>query len=662
MKRSFFAFIIAILSLLLLLFGCSESYSLSFDREVYYVKEGESVTPKVSVRPAKNDYVITVANTTVASTADGKTLVGLKDGAQTVIRATSGKRTAEALLIVSDKISQEQAEYDIKKTYYVTFHVTNYELLGLESEELKTSPYLEGDVITEPLPLYTGYSTDGWYRDRAMTVRHETFDYPVSESIDLYCSVEMLDNPLMFNGRNEVNGLLYPNLPHGELTLPAEHNGAAVPGIADEAFQNDTLLTGVVIPDSYTYIGKHAFSGCTALKKVVVGEHSSLEEIGDFAFSVYSTEDEEALSPIVDEACDQLSEFVIPDSVHTIGSFAFYGCSAYPANIPAALTKIQAGAFYGTKIKTAVLTNVTEIEAFAFNNCASLTAVTGTGNVVACAASVFNGSALYNAQINASPYVVYAGTILVSSNNGMTGKINLGKITLDANVTLIADGAFNGYNQSELTVTFPKSGILIGDDAFLDDEGVCLVVPDDELETYKTDNPYYSDHFCTKVIVNVNDENAVNFGTHTLLKFSETKYYYDEFTRNKTTEDKFKSPTEIDFSLLEHGQYITRLNTRAINLYTYDTRNNPIPGGLVTTLRLGRVASVGYMAVTNCAELKEIDLTGSSTIVSIVQGSFQFSSLHSDCKIYVNAGDLGVYRATWSDADVGIALERLTAY
>jgi len=72
-----------------------------------------------------------------------------------------------------------------------------------------------------------------------------------------------------------------------------------------------------IIPNSVTTIGSSAFSGCTGLTSITIP--NSVTTIGDYAFS----------------GCTGLTSVIIPNSVTTIGSSAFEGCTG--------LTSITAG-------------------------------------------------------------------------------------------------------------------------------------------------------------------------------------------------------------------------------------------------------------------------------------------------------------------------------
>lgn len=84
--------------------------------------------------------------------------------------------------------------------------------------------------------------------------------------------------------------------------------------IAENAFTNNSILTQVTIPDSVTSIlgsaenGKGAFSGCTALKTVNIG--NGVTHIGAYAF----------------KNCVALNEITIPANVQFVSDYAFQNC------------------------------------------------------------------------------------------------------------------------------------------------------------------------------------------------------------------------------------------------------------------------------------------------------------------------------------------------
>ncbi|MBR1624656.1 MAG: leucine-rich repeat protein [Clostridia bacterium] len=662
------ALLACILFLICLACVACDSYVLSFEQETYYVEKGETIEPGVKIRPRGNGYVLSVENDTVASVEeDGKSLKGLRSGTMTKIYVTSGDKRAEAILIVSDVGGNEKTDYSILKQYEVTFRMSNYQDVGLEEEIFKVASYYEGDTIGEPLPTHRGYSVDGWYKDKACLEkwnRNET----VNGNLDLFCKATELNNPFTFNGYGEVSGLMFMNLPHSVLEFPEETpQGQKVTGIADGAFAEDTILTSVTIPATYTRIGDFAFAGCENLKRVKIKTGSVLSSVGKFAFGyaeVTEAEDEEK-EPTVkagDVACEKLEEIDLPDSVEEIGAFAFYGCKSLILNgIPKSLKEIEYGAFGLTKIKEADFSSVTDIGAYAFYRCTDLNKVTGTQNVRSCEKAAFLECGIYNKTIGKSPYVVYIGSILYKCHN-QNGKLSIGKVTLDSGTTLIADGAFNGDDQTEMTVYFGKEGVKIGDEAFRDSVGVCLVVPENAIDEYKANNPFYKDRFCTAVTVTVEEKGAVNFGVHTLLKFDENTYFYERYERIKVG-DYYKSAETIDLSVLPYGDKIRRINTRAVNL---EEKN------VISSLKVFKmptyVTQIAYMSILNCNSLTKIDLTSVQGIPTVEKNSIQFTTVGKfdlvngteteNCLVYVNREDKEAYLTAWAES--GVIVRRVT--
>lgn len=78
--------------------------------------------------------------------------------------------------------------------------------------------------------------------------------------------------------------------------------------IYDRAFEGINGLTGAVIPDSVTTIGVYAYSNCGNLQTVDFG--NGVEEIGVGAFNI----------------CTKLKSIDLPATVKEIGFRAFYGC------------------------------------------------------------------------------------------------------------------------------------------------------------------------------------------------------------------------------------------------------------------------------------------------------------------------------------------------
>ena len=175
---------------------------------------------------------------------------------------------------------------------------------------------------------------------------------------------------------NEINNYIIPD---------------GVTSIGNYAFAGCTGLTSIIFSNSLTSIGSYAFSGCTALSSITFP--SGVTSINDHAFygcntltsvnirvldlAAYcsnSIANQIRLSinkPIhlLDNEGNEIKNCIIPDSVSSIGNYAFYSCTGLTTvQIPNNVTSIGECAFYGTNIKTLILgTGVLSIGNYAFS-------------------------------------------------------------------------------------------------------------------------------------------------------------------------------------------------------------------------------------------------------------------------------------------------------
>ena len=132
--------------------------------------------------------------------------------------------------------------------------------------------------------------------------------------------------------------------------------------------------TSYVIPNSVTSIGEYAFFACNSLAEVVIP--NSVTNIGDRAFSF----------------CSSLAEVVIPNSVTSIGEYAFSFCSSLAeVVIPNSVTNIGDHAFSGCSSLAEVVipNNVTNIGDRAFSFCSSLAEVVIPNSVTSIGEGAF---------------------------------------------------------------------------------------------------------------------------------------------------------------------------------------------------------------------------------------------------------------------------------
>ena len=154
-------------------------------------------------------------------------------------------------------------------------------------------------------------------------------------------------------------------------------------------------LTNVTIGDSITSIGEGAFRGCSGLASITIP--NSVKSIGSYAFNwctnltainvdvlntAYSSQNgvlyNKAKTTLVKCPGGKTGTFTIPNSVTSIGNYAFHGCTSLTSiTIPNSITSIGEGAFWGCVGLTNVTIpgSVTKIEENAFHSCTGFTNV-----------------------------------------------------------------------------------------------------------------------------------------------------------------------------------------------------------------------------------------------------------------------------------------------
>ena len=262
--------------------------------------------------------------------------------------------------------------------------------------------------------------------------------------------------------------------------------GDSVTSIGGYAFYNCSSLTSVVIGDSVTSIGSHAFSDCSSLTNVVIGD--SITSIGDSAFKSCSS----LTSIEVDEnnknykSIDGVlyskdgttliqypigkkdTSFIIPDSVTSIGDWAFSSCrSLTSVVIGDSVTSIGDYAFRycGSLTSVEIGGSVTSIGDYAFYSCGNLTNLTlgkGIRKMGRNSNRPFTKEALYTVYegvkylgVEGNPY--YYLVDVVSKNYS--------SYTIHPDTNVIINYAF--YECERLaSVTIPNGVTYIGDNAF----------------------------------------------------------------------------------------------------------------------------------------------------------------------------------------------------
>ena len=279
------------------------------------------------------------------------------------------------------------------------------------------------------------------------------------------------------------------------------HNYARV--ILENAFYCCSL-TSVVIPDSVTSVGDYAFRGCNSLTSVVMG--NSVTNIGQAVFydcyslneitvdekneyyksiegNLYTKDGKTLLQYAIGKTS---TEFSIPNSVTSIGKWAFYGCSRITSVIiPESVTYISDYAFWNCSCLTSIIIpdSVTSIGEGAFLNCSALTSIVIGASVTSIGEGAFMCNSLNQITVTEENafYKSIEGNLYTKDGKKLL-QYAIGKdateFYIPDSVTSIGDRAFE--NCSALTsVVIPDSVTHIDQYAFKSCTSLTsVVIPD----------------------------------------------------------------------------------------------------------------------------------------------------------------------------------------
>ena len=239
-------------------------------------------------------------------------------------------------------------------------------------------------------------------------------------------------------------------------------------GIIDDGFiypdAGRTNLTAYIgdggdlqIPNSVTSIGDYAFYGCIDLTSITIDD--LVTTIGNYAFY----------------GCVGLSSVTIGDLVTTIGDYAFYECIGLnELTIGNSVTRIGNDAFrYCDGLTEVTIPNsVTRIEFGAFSDCSNITTVNFNATNCIFMSAVFAGCPLFST-LNIGEGVVNIPEDAFASCSMLT------YLTIPNSVTSIGRSAFRSCSGLTGTLTIPNSVASIGGSAFFGCSGLtgALIIP-----------------------------------------------------------------------------------------------------------------------------------------------------------------------------------------
>lgn len=262
-----------------------------------------------------------------------------------------------------------------------------------------------------------------------------------------------------------------------DVVIPATISGAAVTNIGHRAFKNCKKLQSVTIGNNVTYIGDRAFLNCSELNCVTIWDR--VERIDSFAFegcigltkfivdeknnsysSVGNVLFNKDKTILLICSCAKKGEYIIPESVQSIGEYAFYDNSGLTSvTIPDSVEGIGKGVFRGcTGIESVIMgKKVRNIGDEVFLGCKKLTSVIIPNSVENIGIGAFACSGLTSVRI--------PDRVESIGNIAFIACRELKSVTIPNSVETIGSGAF-ACCKALKRVTIGNNVKSIGDGAF----------------------------------------------------------------------------------------------------------------------------------------------------------------------------------------------------
>lgn len=309
------------------------------------------------------------------------------------------------------------------------------------------------------------------------------------------------------------SGRVTPNL--ATISLPA-----CVLSIGDWAFDGQTSLSSIVIPEglqsigysafgscglttvtipsSVTNLGNRAFAGCQSLNSLNV--QAAVQSIGEWSFSGCTSLSSVTLSNSIlsielgaFEGCSSLTSIILPEGLESIGNQVFYNCSILPSIIiPDSVESIGWHAFGNCYALSSITIpdSISSIGGSVFDRCNALHTVYAEPSVLAgISLSLDRSYTLYTKDqtpqlvteviipdtiVNVSrsfchctsiSSITIPSAVQSISNNAFSSCSALSSITISEGLKSIGSGAFS-YCSSLTTITLPATIESVGIDCF----------------------------------------------------------------------------------------------------------------------------------------------------------------------------------------------------
>ena len=266
------------------------------------------------------------------------------------------------------------------------------------------------------------------------------------------------------------------------------------------AFTNCTNLKSITLPKTVTFLGNMAFNGCISLESINLENIVEMKENAmrytaslHIELNLPNLESfngsggsgcffsESGIVKIVSlgkitqipdgpgdtngcfSKCTSLTDVVLPDTLTSIGSYAFDGdINLVNINIPDNVTEIRRRAFYKVPADLQLPKSITTIRTIAFAYCSGITSEINLPNLLTLEQSAFYGSSIEKIK-DLGKITIING----ANNNGAFAQCtSLKEVILPNTLQTIGEQAFLNCTGINTTIAFPESLRTISASAF----------------------------------------------------------------------------------------------------------------------------------------------------------------------------------------------------
>ena len=458
------------------------------------------------------------------------------------------------------------------------------------------------------------------------------------------------------------------------------HGNAKITSIADYAFQNNSKITNLTIPNTITKIGSYAFEHCPKLKSIFIPK--SVLSIGTRAFSREYEVDTVVVdsdNPVYDsrDNCNAINvtgsntlifgykDTVIPNSITTIGAYAFYHVkTSGNLDIPYGVKTLEKNSFFWSKIASiSIPSSVTSIGNYAMYGCEYLVNITIPASVTSIGQHVLSycpklekisiekSNPIYNSNNNCN------AIIETSTNTLLYGCQNT---VIPDSVTKLSEYAFS-YCKNITEIKISKNIISLSNRTFSGCNKVLTIAVD-------PDNPVYDSRDNCNAIVETASNTLLVGCSNTIIPNSVSiiaDYAFAGLTNltsinipasvKKLSYTSFFECVNIDTFIVDPNNtvYDSRNNCNAIietasNTLVRGCKNSTIPSTVteigcrsfyyvqkLNTITIpNSVKTIGNLAFNTCYDLATISIPTSVTYI----GSKAFEGCDALTSITISSG------------------------